>query len=160
MKQAKIAPEKVGEAWDEFEVAAWLGFTFLFQQSGYNFFCSSANTYECHTDHQGWWDALALMMTRMVMALRKIALMVNYFGHGLDNGLGWWLWWWSTLALMMASMMNLMMTLMMTIPWLCQSRAPGPLRPETSRLPQEAPIWLWWGIILKMVSLWGCVLYL
>jgi len=38
------APEKVGEAWDEFEVAAWLGFTFLFQQSGYNFFCSSANT--------------------------------------------------------------------------------------------------------------------
>ena len=22
------------------------------------------------------------------MALRKIALMVNYFGHGLDNGLG------------------------------------------------------------------------
>ena len=32
--------------------------------------------------------ALALMMARMVMALRKIALMVNFFGHGLDNGLG------------------------------------------------------------------------
>ena len=32
--------------------------------------------------------ALALMMARMVMALRKIALMANYFGHGLDNGLG------------------------------------------------------------------------
>ena len=77
-----MAPEKVGDAWDEFEVAAWLGFTFLFQQSGYNFFCSSANTCECHTDHQG------LMTARMVMALRKIALRVNYFGHGFDNGLG------------------------------------------------------------------------
>ena len=32
--------------------------------------------------------ALALMMARMVMALRKIALIMNYFGHGLDNGLG------------------------------------------------------------------------
>ena len=26
--------------------------------------------------------ALALMMARMAMALRKIALMVNFFGHG------------------------------------------------------------------------------
>ena len=32
--------------------------------------------------------ALALMMARMVMALRKIALMVEFFGHGVDNGLG------------------------------------------------------------------------
>ena len=32
--------------------------------------------------------ALALMMARVVMALRKIALITNYFGHGLDNGLG------------------------------------------------------------------------
>ena len=32
--------------------------------------------------------ALALMMARMAMALRKIALMANYFGHSLDNGLG------------------------------------------------------------------------
>ena len=28
------------------------------------------------------------MMTMMVMALRKIALMAKYFGHSLDNGLG------------------------------------------------------------------------
>ena len=53
LKRAKMPPEKVGDAWDEFEVAAWLGFTFLFQQSGYNFFCSSANTCGYRTDHQG-----------------------------------------------------------------------------------------------------------
>ena len=99
-----MAPEKVGDAWDEFEVAAWLGFTFLFQQSGYNFFCSSANTCGYRTDHQGlmrwpwlwWWPGwlwpwgrLPWWWTSSAMALIMALAFL------------WPKWWWSTWALMM-----------------------------------------------------------